>query len=129
MFLATPVPRENLGQALCGVVPSTVALGLAPVEDDAQTLEDPAGGFGLHEPLRTQDREDVGARDGVHALGAERPNRSRERRKPLLAVFFVSKARRVGGMNLSGGCLETRDVTALTATLVKGVASSSRYFT
>ena len=105
MFLATPVPRENLGQALCGVVPSTVALGLAPVEDDAQTLEDPAGGFGLHEPLRTQDREDVGARDGVHALGAERPNSSRERRKPLLAVFFVSKARRVGGMNLSGGCL------------------------
>ena len=42
MFLATPVPRENLGQALCGVVPSTVALGLAPVEDDAQTLEDHA---------------------------------------------------------------------------------------
>ena len=42
MFLATPVPRENLGQALCGVVPRTVALGLAPVEDDAQTLEDHA---------------------------------------------------------------------------------------
>ena len=61
----------------------------------AAVLEDPAGGFGLHEPLRTQDREDVGARDGVHALGAERPNRSRERRKPLLAVFFVSKGRRV----------------------------------
>ena len=43
---------QHLGEAFGRVIADTVALSLAPVEDDAETLEDAPRGLGTFEPLR-----------------------------------------------------------------------------
>ena len=70
--LARSVLRQHLGDTPRWVVTGTVALGRAPVKDDAKTPKDAAGRIWTDEPARTQGRQNVGTSDRINPFRAER---------------------------------------------------------
>ena len=119
----TAVLREHLREALGGIVARAVALGGAPLEDHPDPLEHPPRGCRAREPLRPKRRQNVGARDGIHALRPEGRYHARERGQPLLTVFLVPEPSRVRRVDLSGRLLERREPTMRTPTLREGIAA------
>ena len=103
-----------------GLSARAVALGGTPLEDHPDSLEHPPRGCRAREPLRPKRRQNVGARDGIHALRPEGRYHARERGQPLLTVFLVPEPSRVRRVDLSGRLLERREPPMRTPTLREG---------
>ena len=72
--------------------------------------------------MRGEGREDVGARDGVDALRANRFEDLRERREPLLAVLVALERCGVRGVDGLGRIFEAQHGSAFLPSLREGVA-------
>ena len=103
MGFGGPLFRQGSRQCLCWEIAGAIPLGLTPIEDHPQPLQDTPGCLRTRQPRRCDYRQQIGTGDDIDGLLTDGFNRWMKRLEPLRFMLRVAKPSRIDRVDVRGG--------------------------